>query len=279
MTHMIDGKALAARLRADIQQAVAARSRAPGLAVIQIGEDPASDIYVQNKEKACAAVGILSTKRVFPATVSQETVCAYIQACNQDLTIDGILLQSPVPSHLHFHKLIEIIDPAKDVDGFHPYNAGRLMQGNPALRPCTPWGIIQLLQSIAYPFSQGQTTMVGASPIVGRPMMLELLFQGATPTVCHHLTENLQAAVERADLLIVAIGKPSVIQPEWIKRGAVVIDVGINRIGQSVRGDIDFAAAQGHVAAITPVPGGVGPMTITALLQNTLLAAQWRDRA
>jgi len=276
---IIDGKAIAASIRQTIQASVAERVsqglRAPGLAVILVGQDPASQVYVGNKRRACEQVGFVSKSYDLPATTGETELLSLIDSLNDDATIDGILVQLPLPDHIDSAKVIERIQPNKDVDGFHPYNVGRLAQRIPVLRPCTPMGIMTLIESTGVPTHGLHAVVVGASNIVGRPMTLELLLAGCTTTTCHRFTENLRAEVERADLLVVAVGKPHFIPGDWVKPGAIVIDVGINRLDNgSLVGDVDYAVAAERAAHITPVPGGVGPMTIASLLQNTLFACE-----
>lgn len=275
---LINGKEIAAGVRQQVAAGVEARTqqglRAPGLAVVLVGEDPASHVYVGNKRKACDQAGILSLSYDLPADTSQEALEALIDELNENPTVDGILVQLPLPKHLDADPILVKIRPDKDVDGFHPYNIGRLMQRKPTLRPCTPAGIITLLDSINTPYKGQHAVIVGASNIVGRPMSMELLLKGATTTVCHRFTPNLEKFVGEADILIAAAGKPNLINGQWVKPGATVIDVGINRMDDGkLRGDVDFNAAAERAAYITPVPGGVGPMTIATLLQNTLYAA------
>lgn len=272
---LIDGKLIAFNVLQQVRQEVtelrALGHRPPGLAVVLVGTDPASQIYVRNKRRACDESGVHSVAHDLPAETSESDLLALIRQLNDDPTIDGILVQSPVPPQIRMRAVIETIDPAKDVDGFHPYNVGRLLQREPLLRPCTPYGIIRMLQHIEVAPSGMEAVVVGASNIVGRPMALELLLAGATTTVCHTRTRNLQAQVERAELLVVATGKPQMIPGAWIKPGAIVIDVGMNRLpGGKLVGDVEFAAAAQRASWITPVPGGVGPMTIAMLLQNTV---------
>lgn len=273
----IDGKAVAAQVRTQVKERVAARRQAglrvPGLAVVLVGSDPASHVYVGSKRRACDEVGFVSKAFDLPASSTQVELEQLIDALNADSTIDGILVQLPLPQGLDAQALLERIHPAKDVDGFHPFNMGRLAQRNPALRPCTPRGVITLIDSIGLDLHGQHAVVVGASNIVGRPMALELLLAGATTTICHRFTKDLQAHIERADVLVVAVGKPNFIPGDWVKPGAVVIDVGINRLDDgSLVGDIEFATAASRAAYITPVPGGVGPMTVATLLQNTLQA-------
>ncbi len=270
---LIDGKTLAATIRAEIAAEIKTRKKQPGLAVILVGDDPASVIYVQNKRKACAEVGILSIYHHLPSDVSEEKLIALIQQLNNDPAIDGILLQLPLPAHIDSNKVLELIDPHKDVDGFHPYNLGRLAQRRPLLRPCTPFGIMKLLDSIQQEYKNKHAVIVGASNIVGRPMALELLMAGCTITICHRLTQDLATYVRQADILISAVGNPGIIQGDWIKPNATVIDVGMNRLPDgTVTGDVEWEPALKRAAWITPVPGGVGPMTVAMLLKNTVVA-------
>jgi len=275
---LINGKEIATQVRQRVAAGVAARKqkglRAPGLAVILVGNDPASQVYVGNKRKACDEAGVLSLSYDLPADTSQEALEDLVDELNENPAVDGILVQLPLPSHLDADPILVKIRPDKDVDGFHPYNIGRLMQRKPTLRPCTPAGVITLLDSIGTPYKGQHAVIVGASNIVGRPMSMELLLKGATTTVCHRFTDNLEKFVSEADILIAAVGKPGIIKGEWVKSGATVIDVGINRMDDgTLRGDVDFAAAAERASYITPVPGGVGPMTIATLLENTLYAA------
>ncbi|HKK56355.1 bifunctional methylenetetrahydrofolate dehydrogenase/methenyltetrahydrofolate cyclohydrolase FolD [Marinobacter sp.] len=275
---LIDGKEIAAGVRQRVAMGTEARRaqglRPPGLAVVLVGNDPASRIYVDNKRKACDQAGIMSLSYDLPADVSQETLEALVDELNENPGIDGILVQLPLPEHLDADPILVKIRPDKDVDGFHPYNIGRLMQRKPTLRPCTPAGVITLLDSVGTPYKGQHAVIVGASNIVGRPMTMELLLKGATVTICHRFTNNLEKFVGEADILIAAAGKPGLIKGKWIKPGATVIDVGINRTDDGrLHGDVEFAVAAERAAWITPVPGGVGPMTIATLLQNTLYAA------
>ncbi len=275
---LIDGKSLANHVLKDVAEQVEAMKRKhlrpPALAVILVGDDPASHIYVDRKRQACVDTGIVSRYHPLPAETSEITLVTLIQELNQDPSIDGILLQVPLPKHINSDALLELINPHKDVDGFHPYNVGRLVQRRPLMRPCTPYGIIALLDSIQEPYKNRHAVIVGASNIVGRPLTFELLLAGATVTICHRFTDDLAFFVKQADILVAAAGKPHLISGSWIKPGATVIDVGINRLPNgSVIGDVDFESARQHAAWITPVPGGVGPMTIAMLLKNTLKAA------
>lgn len=274
---ILDGKALADEIRSSIKDSVTSRIEQglipPGLAVILVGDDPASHLYVNNKKKACDYVGFYSRSYNLPESTSEEVLLKLIDELNADPLIHGILVQSPLPLGLDYQKIVERIAVHKDVDGFHPYNLGRLAQRHPFLRPCTPFGIIQLLEKTGQNISGLHAVVVGASNIVGRPMALELLLAKCTVTVCHRFTKDLASFVKTADILVAAVGKTGVIQSEWIKPGAIVIDVGINRTDEGVVGDVNFNEAAEKASWITPVPGGVGPMTVTALLQNTLWTA------
>ncbi|HEY3858868.1 MAG TPA: bifunctional methylenetetrahydrofolate dehydrogenase/methenyltetrahydrofolate cyclohydrolase FolD [Gammaproteobacteria bacterium] len=276
---LIDGKAFAAELRRDVARQTAARKRAPGLAVVLVGADPASQIYVRNKRQACEQVGFVSKAFDLSADTPEAKLLSLIDELNADPAIDGILVQLPLPAHIRTEQVIERIRPDKDVDGFHPYNIGRLAQRIPKLRPCTPLGIIKLLEHYGEKFYGRHAVVIGASNIVGRPMALELLLMGCTITVCHRFTEHTERYVAEADILVVAVGKPGLVKGAWVKPGAIVVDVGINRMPDgSVKGDVDFEAARERAAFITPVPGGVGPMTVTMLLVNTLTAAEGHDQ-
>lgn len=279
---IIDGRQVAADiqrdLRARIENRLAAGRRRPGLAVVMVGEDPASAIYVRNKRKACDDAGIRSVAYDLPADTGQDALDALIAGLNEDPAIDGILVQLPLPGQLDARRVIEAIDPAKDVDGFHPYNIGRLAQRIPLLRPCTPAGVMQLLARHDIGVRGRKAVVVGASNIVGRPMALELLLAGATTTVCHRFTQDLRAELEDAEIVVVAVGKPGLVRGEWIRPGAVVIDVGMNRLADGrLCGDVEYEVAAERAAWITPVPGGVGPMTVAMLMRNTLDAAERRD--
>ncbi len=276
---LIDGKAIAASLRQQIAQRVAERRqqglRPPGLAVILVGSDPASQVYVSHKRKDCEEVGFVSKAFDLPANTTQEQLLGLIDQLNEDPSIDGILVQLPLPEHLEASLLLERIRPDKDVDGFHPYNIGRLAQRMPLLRPCTPKGIMTLLHSTGADLYGMHAVIVGASNIVGRPMAMELLLAGCTVTVTHRFTKDLGQHVAQADILVVAVGKPGLVKGEWIKPGAIVIDVGINRREDgTLTGDVEFTSALPRASWITPVPGGVGPMTRAGLLENTLHAAE-----
>lgn len=277
--NILDGKAIAADIRATVKQRVDHRlaqgQRRPGLAVILIGADAASQVYVNSKRKACAEVGFYSSAYDLPESTRQDELLSLIDQLNSDNDIDGILVQLPLPRHIDPETVIERIAPTKDVDGFHPYNIGRLAQRTPLLRPCTPYGIMLLLERTGQSLKGKEAVIVGASNIVGRPMGLELLLAGCTVTTCHRFTQDLHAHVQRADILVVAVGRPAMIPGEWIKPGAIVIDVGINRLESGkLAGDIAFESAAQRAAWITPVPGGVGPMTVATLMQNTLYAAE-----
>ncbi|QFI36939.1 bifunctional methylenetetrahydrofolate dehydrogenase/methenyltetrahydrofolate cyclohydrolase FolD [Moritella marina ATCC 15381] len=276
---IINGKNISQQVRQKVAEEVATRTaqglRAPGLAVILVGADPASQVYVGSKRRACEEVGFVSKSFDLEKDSSQEALLALIDELNADTTIDGILVQLPLPDHIDTTMVLEHIRPDKDVDGFHPYNVGRLSQRIPALRPCTPKGIITLLESTGVDLHGLNAVVVGASNIVGRPMTLELLLAGCTTTTCHRFTIDLEEHVRRADLVVVAVGRPNFIPGEWIKKGAMVVDVGINRLenGKLV-GDVGFEVAKENAAFITPVPGGVGPMTVASLIENTLISCR-----
>ena len=274
---IIDGKKIAAKITDKVAMGVAKRIeqglRAPGLAVILVGGDPASQIYVSSKRKTCEKVGFISKAFDLDATTSQGDLLALIDELNADKSIDGILVQFPLPEGLDETTVIERISPNKDVDGFHPYNVGRLAQRIPLLRSCTPRGMISMIESIGVDIRGKHAVVVGASNIVGRPMTLELLLAGCTTTTCHRFTEDLKSHVERADVLVVARGKANFIPGNWVKEGAIVLDVGINRLENGkIAGDVDFDTAKQRAAWISPVPGGVGPMTVATLIENTLFA-------
>jgi methylenetetrahydrofolate dehydrogenase (NADP+)/methenyltetrahydrofolate cyclohydrolase len=279
---ILDGKKIAQELRAEIKQRVdrrlASGKRPPGLAVLKVGNEAASEVYVRNKREACAEAGFISFDYDLPLDTSQEKLLSHIDQLNSDPNVDGILVQLPLPKHIDQTIVIERISPTKDVDGFHPYNIGRLAQRIPRLRPCTPYGVMRLLQATGEALEGKEAVVVGASNIVGRPMSLELLLAGCTVTTCHRYTRDLPGHVARADVLVVAVGKPGMVRGDWIKPGAIVIDVGINRLpdGKLV-GDVEFETARQRAGWITPVPGGVGPMTVATLLLNTLEAAEYRD--
>ncbi|MDH5485067.1 MAG: bifunctional methylenetetrahydrofolate dehydrogenase/methenyltetrahydrofolate cyclohydrolase FolD [Gammaproteobacteria bacterium] len=279
---IIDGKQIAANLRKTIKERVQKRLdkglSAPGLAVILVGSDPASEVYVRNKRRGCEETGILSKAFDLPASTTQTELNALIDQLNNDPEIHGILVQFPLPAGLDQDAVIERIHPGKDVDGFHPYNLGRLAQRKPALRSCTPYGVKLLLDSTNEPYKGRNAVIVGASNHVGRPAGMELLLAGATVTMTHRFTSDLEDHVRRSDIVVVAVGKPGLVKGEWIKPGATVIDIGINRLDDgSLVGDVDFDEASKHAAWITPVPGGVGPMTVAVLLNNTVDAADKLD--
>jgi len=274
---IIDGKKVAQRVRQKVADQVSAivssGRRPPGLAVILVGSDPASQVYVGSKRKACEEVGFHSKSYDMPLGTTQAELLTLVDQLNADQEIDGILVQLPLPAGLNAEQILERIHPHKDVDGFHPYNIGRLAQRIPALRPCTPKGIMTLIESTKRPVKRLDAVIVGASNIVGRPMSLELLIAGCTTTVCHKFTQDLEFHVRNADLLVVAVGKPEFIPGSWIKPGAIVIDVGINRLDDGrLVGDVEFDVAAENAGWITPVPGGVGPMTVASLIENTLEA-------
>ena len=279
---IIDGKAIALELRQEVRAAIAglvARGgRAPGLAVIMVGDNPASVVYVRNKRHACEECGIRSVSHDLARSTTEVELLTLIAQLNADPQVDGILVQLPLPEHIRQDVVVERIDPRKDVDGFHPYNIGRLAERNPLIRPCTPYGVIRMLERVGVTVKGQHCVVVGASNIVGRPMSLELLLMGATTTVTHRFTTALEQHVRMADVLIVAVGKPKLIPGAWIRPGAVVVDVGMNRLenGRLV-GDVDFDSARERASWITPVPGGVGPMTVAMLMKNTFEAAVRRQ--
>ncbi|WP_277983776.1 bifunctional methylenetetrahydrofolate dehydrogenase/methenyltetrahydrofolate cyclohydrolase FolD [Sphingomonas faeni] len=278
---IIDGKAFAAGLRARIADGVTAfrvkAGRAPGLAVVLVGEDPASNVYVRSKGRATREAGMESIEHRLPADVSAEDLLALVATLNADPTIDGILVQLPLPKHIDEQTVIAAIDPDKDVDGFHPVNAGRLATGLPGFVPCTPFGCVMLLKSVLPSLSGLEAVVVGRSNIVGKPMAQLLLRESCTVTVVHSRTKDVPAHIRRADIVVAAVGIPQMIEGDWLKPGATVIDVGINRTDSGLVGDVDFASAVEVAGAITPVPGGVGPMTIACLLRNTLVSAGRRE--
>ncbi|MDH7614126.1 bifunctional methylenetetrahydrofolate dehydrogenase/methenyltetrahydrofolate cyclohydrolase FolD [Vibrio cholerae] len=275
----IDGTLISQTVRSEVAARVKARVqaglRAPGLAVVLVGEDPASQVYVGSKRRACEEVGFVSKSFDLPATASEEALLSLVEELNNDPQIDGILVQLPLPAGMDTTKVLESIHPEKDVDGFHPYNVGRLAQRIPKLRSCTPKGIITLLERYNIPLRGKHAVIVGASNIVGRPMTLELLLAGCTTTTCHRFTQDLEGHIRQADILVVAVGKPNFIPGAWIKEGAVVVDVGINRLdtGKLV-GDVEYDVARTRASFITPVPGGVGPMTVASLIENTIMACE-----
>ncbi len=277
---IIDGKAFALALRERIAAQVsvfrAAAGRAPGLAVILVGEDPASSVYVRNKHKACEAAGIAGFEHRLPAQTAQADLLTLIDRLNRDDAVDGILVQLPLPPHIDERVIVMAIDPQKDVDGFHPVNAGRLATGLHGFVPCTPLGCLMLLKDQLGDLAGLDAVVIGRSNIVGKPMAQLLIRESCTVTVAHSKTRDLSSVVKRADIVVAAVGQPAMIKGEWIKPGATVIDVGINRTDNGLVGDVDFAGAASVAAAITPVPGGVGPMTIACLLRNTLVSAHRR---
>lgn len=279
---IIDGKARAERLTAEIRSQVAARvaagGRQPGLAVVLVGENAASQVYVRNKRRTTDAVGMLSFAHDLPATIAQDELLALIARLNADPAVHGILVQLPLPRHIDPDAVTEAIDPGKDVDGLHPYNVGRLVLKRPLLRPCTPYGCMTLLRDTGEDLVGKHAVIIGQSNIVGRPMALELLMARCTVTVCHSATRDLPGIARQADILVAAVGKAQFVRGDWIREGAIVLDVGVNRDSEGkLCGDVDFAAAKERASWITPVPGGVGPMTIATLLANTLRAAALRD--
>lgn len=281
---IIDGKQIASQLLESVRARVDARlqagKRAPCLAVILVGDDPASAIYVRNKRLACEKVGITSIAYDLPANTTQAALLALIEKLNYDPQTDGILVQSPLPHDIDENAVLALIDPGKDVDGFHPYNIGRLAVRQPLLRSCTPYGVIKMLQASGISLKGLDALVVGVSNHVGRPMGLELLLAGCTVTSCHRHTRDLAGHVARADLIVAAAGKAGLIKGEWIKPGAIVVDIGINRLPDGkITGDVEFATAVTRAGFITPVPGGVGPMTVATLMENTLIALETREQA
>lgn len=278
MAHIIDGKAIAAKIRSEIASGVRELQRkgvTPGLAVVLVGDDQASRVYVSMKEKACNDAGIFSVEHKLTAETSEADLLALVDRLNNDPQIHGILVQLPLPPQIDTDKVLEAISPFKDVDGFHPYNVGRLSVGKPVFMPCTPYGVMVMLREAGVALKGKEVVVVGRSNIVGKPVAMMCLAEHATVTLCHSRTRDLPDVVRRADVVIAAVGRPEMIKGDWIKEGAVVIDVGINRVGdRKLVGDVDFAGASQRASAITPVPGGVGPMTITMLLHNTLESAR-----
>ncbi len=271
---ILDGRLISQEIvsgvRAKVDACLAEGKRAPCLAVILVGADPASQVYVGNKKRQCANAGIHSVAYDLPDTVSEAELLKLVASLNTDMGVDGILVQLPLPKHIDAESVLEMIDPAKDVDGFHPYNMGRLALRLPTLRPCTPRGVMTLLQRTGIPIKGADAVIVGASNIVGRPMALELLLAGATVTVCHRFTKDSAARAREADILIAGAGVPNLVKGDWIKPGAVVIDVGINRLPDGkLCGDVEFEAAKARASWISPVPGGVGLMTVATLMENT----------
>lgn len=276
-TQLIDGVALSKRLRDGLARKVATLEFRPKLAVLLVGDDPASQVYVRNKTRACEEVGLDSEVIVLPAATSETELLARIRALNDDASVHGILVQLPLPRHVAAQQVLDAIDPAKDVDGFHPSNLGALFAGHPRFVPCTPAGVMLLLESAGVDLWGKHAVVVGASNIVGKPVSMLLLQKGATVTICNSKTRDLGAMTRQADILVVAIGRPRMIKGDMVKTGATVIDVGINRLADGkLAGDVDFTGVQGIAAAVTPVPGGVGPMTVTLLISNTIAAAEAR---
>lgn len=275
---VIDGKAIAAKVRGRIAgqvEELKAQGVTPGLAVVLVGDDPASKVYVGMKKKLCIELGMHSSDHELPADTSEAKLLALIDQLNNDDKIHGILVQLPLPAHIDTEKVLEAIAPMKDADGFHPYNVGRLAIGKPTFQPCTPYGVMVMLDEIGFDLTGKEVVVVGRSNIVGKPVALMCLAKHATVTICHSRTKDLADVVRRADVVIAAVGKAEMVKGDWIKPGAVVIDVGINRVGEKkLVGDVEYATASERASAITPVPGGVGPMTIAMLLQNTLESAQ-----
>jgi methylenetetrahydrofolate dehydrogenase (NADP+)/methenyltetrahydrofolate cyclohydrolase len=287
MAEVIDGKSAAAAVRAAVQQEVAAFQRehgyAPGLSTVLVGSDPASASYVRSKRKACAEVGIMSVPHELPATTSHAELVDLVQALNARRDVHGILVQLPLPGHINTEAIIDAIHPDKDVDGLHPINQARLVQGREGMRPCTPLGVMELIARTGVPLKGARAVVAGRSNLVGKPVAFMLLEQHATLTICHSRTRDLADEVRRADVLVAAIGRAEMIRGDWIRPGSVVIDVGINRVADGsangrLVGDVEFAAARERAGFITPVPGGVGPMTVAMLMQNTLTAARRQTR-
>ena len=278
---IIDGKAIAEQNLNKLKQEILEREnndiRRPCLAVILVGDDPASSIYVNKKKSACENVGIKSVSHQLPTDTNQSNLNDLINTLNQDEDVDGILVQSPLPKHLDEELIIELISPNKDVDGFHPFNIGSLAIRQPRLRSCTPYGVIKMLKASNINLEGLDATIVGVSNNVGRPMALELLLEKCTITSCHSRTKDLEAKVRQADLVVVAAGKQNLVRGEWIKKGAIVVDIGINRINNKLVGDVEFEVASQNASYITPVPGGVGPMTVATLMENTLQAQKLND--
>ena len=277
MAQIIDGKKIAAEIRAELAKEIEELKKEglhPGLAVILVGDDPASRVYVNNKKKACAEIGIYSREYALPKETTQEELLNLIGELNQDPQIHGILVQLPLPDHLDERQVLEAISPDKDVDGFHPVNVGRLATGQPCLKPCTPAGIIELIDRTGIELKGKEAVVVGRSNIVGKPVAFLLLARHATVTICHSRTARLDEVCRRADVLVAAVGRPEMVTGDWVKPGAVVIDVGINRVEKGLVGDVEFDTAKAKAGYITPVPGGVGPMTIAMLMKNTVEAAR-----
>jgi methylenetetrahydrofolate dehydrogenase (NADP+)/methenyltetrahydrofolate cyclohydrolase len=282
-TVVVDGKALANEIRKELAEEVgalvASGRRAPCLAVVLVGDDPASASYIRGKRRACAQVGMESIEHDLPSSATQQEVLALVERLNRDDGVDGILVQLPLPRQIAPTLIAEAVDPAKDVDGLHPFNAGRLLAGEPGLYPCTPLGILEILDRYEVALQGAQAVVIGRSLIVGRPVALLLLHRHATVTLCHSRTRDLAAVCREADLIVAAVGRARMVGPDWIRPGAAVVDVGVNPIGGQLVGDVDFEALQGRAGLITPPRGGVGPMTITMLLRNTLHAYRSRKGA
>jgi methylenetetrahydrofolate dehydrogenase (NADP+) / methenyltetrahydrofolate cyclohydrolase len=281
---ILDGKAVAQRVtdevRAGVAEFVAAGHERPGLAVVLVGDNAASHVYVRNKRKTTEAVGMRSFAHDLPADATEDALLSLIDRLNADPAVNGILVQLPLPKHIHAEKVTERIDPKKDVDGFHPYNIGRLVQKTPVLRPCTPYGCMRLLKETGADLVGLHAVVIGQSNIVGRPMALELLMARCTVTICHSATRDLPDIVRQGDIVVAGVGRANFVQRDWVKPGAIVIDVGINRLEDGkLCGDVDFEAVKDLASWITPVPGGVGPMTIATLLANTLTAARWQSES
>jgi methylenetetrahydrofolate dehydrogenase (NADP+) / methenyltetrahydrofolate cyclohydrolase len=275
---IIDGKAVARGVEQEVAAEVGRLPWRPGLVAVRVGDDPASEIYVRNKAKKAEELGFGGGQRVFPETLSEADLLAEVDRLNRDDSVDGILVQLPLPKHIDAQKVLEAIDPAKDVDGFHPMNVGRLHLGRPTLAPCTPSGVMRLIDSTGQKIEGKHAVVVGRSDIVGKPQAALLLQRNATVTICHSRTVDIGAITRQADILVAAIGKPRFVTADMLKPGSIIIDVGINRVDGKLTGDVDFANAKEVAGWITPVPGGVGPMTIAMLMRNTLTAGQWRRR-
>ena len=275
---VIDGKAVAAAVENEVREALASLSYRPGLVAVRVGNDPASEVYVRNKAKKARELGLRGDERIFPSTLSEADLLGELGRLNRDDEVDGILVQLPLPKQIDAQKIIEAVDPAKDVDGFHPINVGRLHLGRPLLVPCTPAGIMRLIDSTKQAIDGKRAVVVGRSDIVGKPVAALLLQRNATVTVAHSRTADLAAVVREADVIVAAVGKPHFIRADMVKANAVVIDVGINRVDGKLTGDVDFDGVKDVAGWITPVPGGVGPMTIAMLMRNTLIAAKERRR-
>ena len=273
---IIDGKKIAAVVEAEVREALAKLPFQPGLVAVRVGNDPASEVYVRNKAKKAKELGLAGTEKVFDVSMSEADLLAEVDRLNHDDNIDGILVQLPLPKQIDPRKVIDAIDPAKDVDGFHPINVGLLHLGRPALVPCTPAGVIRLIASTGADIAGKRAVVIGRSDIVGKPVAALLLRENATVTICHSRTRDLPQVVREADIVVAAIGKPRFVTAEMVKRGAIVIDVGINRVDGKLTGDVDFEAVREVASWITPVPGGVGPMTIAMLMKNTVAAAEER---